>query len=141
MGLQSSFKVQLVNFGEMQGLKDDMSQMRQCEKCRKQILAKDLAQHMETCQQIVVHTAQTSQTPKIIDFTSLSSQPDASGKQSQRSVRPVRKPRIASAKPPLVQNKDIGDNRPIKTNNVPKWKQESEQLRRAMSRSATDSTN
>ena len=53
----------------------------------------------------------------------------------------MRKPRIASAKPPLVQNKDSIDNRPIKSNNVPKWKQESEQLRRAMSRSATDSTN
>ena len=36
------------------------------------------------------------------------------------------KPRVASAKPPLRKNKPQEDARPIKAQNVPKWKLQSE---------------
>lgn len=60
---------------------------------------------------------------------------------SSRTANVTKKPRVSSAKPPLRVSNNKEDSRPVKAQNVPKWKQESEQVRRAMGRSSADSTN
>jgi len=75
--------------------RNDLSQMRQCDKCRKQIPARDHERHVENCQRVMVHTSQNAQGPKIIDFTTIDS-----GIGPQNLGRVAKKPRVASAKPP-----------------------------------------
>jgi len=115
VGLQSSFKVQLMSHGNfnMTDSAQDWAGMRSCDKCRKQMPAKDFERHLEMCQKLVIHSSQNAQAPKIIDFT-------APGSQAESS-KGARKPRIASAKPPLNVFKDES-SRPIKANKIPKWK-------------------
>ena len=85
------------------------------------------------CQRVVIHTSQNAKGPKVIEFKTIEND-----NQSTQAAKPARKPRVASAKPPLSKDEN---NRPIKAQNVPKWKQESEQVRRALGRSKVDSTN
>ena len=92
--------------------------MRQCDKCRKQLLAKDYEKHMEICQKVVMHTSQNQKAPKVIEFATIDS--------NFENKLTKTKPRVASARPPLRKNKQQEDARPIKAQNVPKWKLQSE---------------
>ena len=60
---------------------------------------------------------------------------------STHTAKVVKNPRLTSAKPPLRVHHQNDDSRPIKAQDVPKWKQESEQIRRALGRSSADSAN
>ena len=141
VGLQSSFKVQLMSNAAENSAKEinqDLTRLRQCDKCRKQVPQMDYERHKETCQKLVVHTSQNAQAPKVIEFGTLDSQ--SASKSFKTSAGVQRKPRVTSAKPPLTVNKNgKQEQRPIKQNNIPKWKLESEQLRRSLGRSSADS--
>ena len=96
--------------------------MRQCEKCRKQIPIKDLERHLENCQRVHVHTSQNAQAPKVIEFQTLESGTQMSSRTTAKNLAGNRKSRVTSAKPPLRVNGKNEDSRPIKVQQVPKWK-------------------
>ena len=106
--------------------------VRQCAKCRKQIPARDFDRHAETCQRLVVHTSQNAQAPKVIDFTAK----DLGQKAQRSALAQPAKARVSSARPEMKKASEQQDEeRPIKNQSVPKWKLESEQIRRASGRS------
>ena len=102
--------------------------MRLCDKCRKQVPERDYERHVEKCQKVLIHTTQNAQGPKIIDFTTIES-----GKGPLHPGRGgANKQRIASAKPPqkvAVNSEEFGQ---IREQNIPKWKLQSEAIRRAV---------